>query len=168
MRHGEAAYDAAMSDPDELKLYTATAADAAEAARLLHDFNTEFGSPSPGPEWLASRLTALLAEDGTICVLAGRPARGVALVTLRSNVWFEGPVALLDELYVEPANRGRGIGTALLDSAVELIEQRGAELFEVNVDEGDIDALRFYRRNGFTDIEPDTGERAFYLQRAIG
>ena len=39
----------------------ATVADAAEVARLLHDFNSEFDTPTPGVEWLEARLP-LIAE----------------------------------------------------------------------------------------------------------
>lgn len=96
----------------------ATPDDAAEAAGLLHDFNREFDWPSPGADVLAQRLLALLAGDETFAVLAGEPASAVAVVTLRPNVWYDGPVA-----------------------------------------------QRFYRRQGFSEIESETGERAFYFSQ---
>ena len=35
------------------------------------------------------------------------------------------------------------------------------------VDEGDVDAQRFYERQGFSGVEPTTGERAFYYFREL-
>ena len=141
--------------------------DTDDVARLLHDFNTEFDTPSPGPEILARRLRSLLAGRSTFAVLAGTPGVAVALVTLHTNVWSDGPVALLDELYVEPDRRGSGIGSSIIDLVVAEARRRDVDSIEINVDEGDVDAQRFYRRHGFSDAEPDTGERAFYFSRDL-
>lgn len=145
----------------------ATPHDAEEVARLLHRFNTEFDTPSPGVDVLARRLRSLLGGHATIAILAGGPAVGLALVTLRPNVWYEGPVALLDELYVAPDRRGGGIGSAIVERLLAKVREHGAGLVEVNVDEADVDAQRFYVRHGFTAIEPNTGERAFYLHQEL-
>jgi GNAT superfamily N-acetyltransferase len=155
---------------DEWRPRLATAEDSSEIARLLHDFNSEYGTPSPGVEVLAPRLRALLAGDQTFAVIAGQPPAlsAVALVTLRPNVWYAGPVALLDEMYVAPARRGKGIGSAVLEYFIAESQRRGVELLEINVDEGDVDAQRFYERHGFSGTEPETGERAFYFVRELG
>jgi GNAT superfamily N-acetyltransferase len=149
-------------DRDEPSIRLATPDDAEDVARLLHDFNREFDTHSPGVEVLAPRLRQLLAGDETIAILAGAPPVGVGLVTFRPNVWYAGPVALLDELYVVPPLRSQGIGTAIIDHLLTLARDEGVGLVEINVDEGDVDAQRFYERHGFSAIEPDTGERAFY------
>jgi ribosomal protein S18 acetylase RimI-like enzyme len=145
----------------------ATVADADEVARLLHDFNTEFDTPSPGSAVLAERLRTLLAADSTFALLAGEPSVAVALVTVRPNVWYDGAVALLDELYVQPHLRGRGIGTTLIDLLLQLARERGFDLIEINVDESDRDAQRFYERHGFSGVDLDTGERAFYYAQEL-
>ena len=145
----------------------ATVDDAAEISRLLHDFNNEFDTPSPGPTVLARRLGSLLASRDTFALLVGEPSVALALVTLRTNVWYDGKVALLDELYVTPALRGQGIGSAVMAKLLEVANDVGVDAIEINVDEGDIDALRFYERHGFSSIEPDTGERALYLFREL-
>jgi GNAT superfamily N-acetyltransferase len=145
----------------------ATPDDADEIARLLHDFNTEFDTPSPGVEVLAPRLRDLLAGAETVAILAGTPAVGLALVTLRPNVWYDGPVALLDELYVVPDLRNRGIGSALVAELMAVAPERHVCLIEINVDEADVDAQRFYERHGFSGFDPTTSERAFYFSREL-
>jgi GNAT superfamily N-acetyltransferase len=154
-------------DQDERTTRLATPDDAEEVASLLHDFNSEFDTPSPGVEALASRLRRLLAGDVTIAILAGTPAVGVGLVTFRPNVWYAGQVALLDELYVVPALRSKGIGSALVDHLMSLARSRGVDLVEINVDEGDVDAQRFYERHGFSATEPGSTERAFYYSQEL-
>ncbi|MGH3671985.1 MAG: GNAT family N-acetyltransferase [Pseudonocardiaceae bacterium] len=129
----------------------ATMAEAATVGRLLDAFNREYSTPTPGPAVLATRLQRLLAGGEVIALLAGDPAVAVALLTLRPNVWYEGPVALLDELYVAPELRGRGIGSTLLTAAEATIRERGGELLEINVDGADFDARRFYARHGYNN-----------------
>jgi GNAT superfamily N-acetyltransferase len=139
--------------------------DAALLAGLLDDFNTEFGSPTPGPAFLESRLHTLLATTTTVAWLGGEPVVGFALVTLRTNVWFDGPVALLDELYVAPASRSQGIGAAMIAALLARAREDGWGLVEVNVDEFDHDARRFYEREGFANTGPGSDERALYYSR---
>jgi GNAT superfamily N-acetyltransferase len=145
----------------------ATPADAADVALLLHDFNVEFDTPSPGVDMLAPRLRRLLAGDETFAILVGRPSVAVALVTLRPNVWFAGPVALLDELYVVPSWRGRGVGSAVIELLLSTARERSVALVEINVDEGDTGARRFYERHGFAASEPGSTERALYYFREL-
>jgi len=92
---------------------------------------------------------------------------GLALLTFRPNVWYAGRVALLDELYVVPQRRSQGIGAAIIDHLLTLARERGVDVIEINVDEGDVDAQRFYERHGFSATEPDTGERAFYYSQEL-
>jgi GNAT superfamily N-acetyltransferase len=157
----------------------ADARDALTVARLLHDFNTEFATPSPGPEVLERRLRTLLAAGdgtgtgtgtGTTAYLAETraPTRavGIALITWRPNVWYEGPVALLDELYVVPDARSRGIGSALLTRLTADASATGAGAIEIGVDEPDLDVQRFYRRHGF-ETGDGAAERAFLFSREL-
>jgi GNAT superfamily N-acetyltransferase len=145
----------------------AAPSDAAVVAQLLHDFNTEFATPTPGVEVLRSRLEQLLAADDVVALLVGEPAIGIAVLSFRRNVWYDGPVAILDELYVRPGRRDRGIGSALLASACDLVRRRGGELLEVNVDGEDTDARRFYQARGFSNTEPDRTDPLLYYYREV-
>lgn len=140
----------------------ADVADADEIARLLHEFNTEFDTPSPGVEVLRERLVRLLTDDSMFAIVAGDPLVAVGLISLRPNVWYGGRVALLDELYVEPPHRNAGIGSAIIGRLHGHARSTGIDAIEINVDEGDIDAQRFYERHGYSSIDPDTNERAVF------
>jgi GNAT superfamily N-acetyltransferase len=126
----------------------ATAADAAAIARLLHDFNTEYGEPTPGVDALAQRMRELLAGD-TVVLLAGDGPDGLAVLRLRSSIWTAGLECYLAELYVVPALRGQGLGRGLMEAALELARKRGADWMELNTDEGDVAARALYERLGF-------------------
>ena len=139
--------------------------DAMVVAVLLDAFNREFDTPTPGPDLLAPRLAKLLKGAQTFAVLADTV--GVALVTLRPNVWYDGPVALLDELYVEPSHRNRGFGTTMLKFIEDEVRRRGGEVLEINVDGEDHDTRRFYERHGYTNTEPGQSEPMFYYYREL-
>ncbi len=141
--------------------------DAQTVAALLDAFNREFDTPTPGPAVLAQRLDQLLPRGAVVALLAGTPAVGFALLTLRPNVWYDGPVALLDELYVVPRLRGHGIGTKLLAAAEAVTRERGGELLEINVDGVDHDTRRFYERHGYRNTEPGQDEPCYYYFREL-
>ncbi|CUR62204.1 GCN5-related N-acetyltransferase [metagenome] len=132
----------------------ARADDAAALAGMLWDFNTEFESETDDVPVLTDRFARLLGLPEIVAVIAedGDPV-GFALLSLRPAIWFDGPVAQLEELYVVPALRDRGIGTQVLDLSRRLVREAGAPEMHINVDEVDVDTRRFYERHGFRNIE---------------
>lgn len=143
-------------------------ADAPAVALLLDEFNREFDTPTPGPAVLAPRVERLLAAGSVLALLCGTPAVGLAVLTLRPNVWYDGLVALLDELYIAPDRRGQGLGTELLAAAEAAAAERSAELLEINVDSGDTGARRFYERHGYTNSDPGRDDSLLYYFRELG
>lgn len=139
----------------------ATSADAGVLARMLWDFNTEFGTETDAVDVLAARFARILGLDAAYAVLAedGADATAFALVTLRPAIWFDGPVATLDELYVVPHLRDRGTGTRVLEACRRIAREAGAPEMHINVDEVDADTRRFYERHGFTNVETEADGR---------
>ncbi len=147
---------------------SATPADAGVVGRLLCDFNTEFETETPSAEELATRFARLLALDEVIVLLAGgAEPTGFAYLTLRPAPYFDGPLAQLEELYVVPHLRDRGIGSALLDRALALCRERNAGEMHIGVDEVDTDTRRFYERHGFVNILPGTDYRMLFYEREL-
>jgi GNAT superfamily N-acetyltransferase len=135
--------------------------------RLLHEFNTEFGSPTPGADEFTARFARLLARDDVLVLLAGDPAEptGFACLTLRPSPYFDGPLMQLEELYVVPMLRDRGIGAALIRDVLHRARELRCGEIHITVDEVDADARRFYERHGFSNVEPGQDYRMlFYLR----
>jgi GNAT superfamily N-acetyltransferase len=125
----------------------ATAADAGDIARLLHDFNVEYDEPTPPPDVLAARLRRLMGDDIAV-LLVGDGPDGLALMRFRPSLWSDGLECYLGELYVVPALRGHGRGRALMEAALALARKRGAHYMELNTDEGDHAAHALYESVG--------------------
>lgn len=147
----------------------ATPEDAATVGALLHDFNTEFESPTPGAAFFGERFAEQLRRDDVLVVLAEDAGEAVAFafLTLRPTPYYRGPLAQLEELYVRPALRDEGIGTRVLTAAIDEVRRRGAGEMHINVDEIDHDTRRFYERHGFVNIEPGEDYRMLCYLREL-
>ncbi|MGN6258844.1 MAG: GNAT family N-acetyltransferase [Solirubrobacterales bacterium] len=148
----------------EIQIRRAEARDAAEIARLLHAFNLEYSEPTPGVEELTKTIGRLLGDGEITVLLAGGEPDGLALLRFRPGIWSAGLEAHLQELYVMPSLRGRGTGRALLEAAIELARERGADGIDLNTGETDTAARGLYESMGFTNREgsPDGPSMLFY------
>ncbi|SRR5712692_8352330 len=77
---------------------------------------------------------------------------GLAVVGYTWTLEHGGLVAWLDELYIIPARRGNGLGTALLARAVEHSTGAGCTAIELEVDAGHRRAENLYQRAGFEPL----------------
>ena len=138
----------------ELAVRRAGVADAEVVGRLLHDFNTEFGEPTPGPQKLAERVALLLSGGETAILLGGRAEpTGLAVLRFRPAIWAEALECYLAELYVVPARRGQGLGRALMEAAIDLAREEGATHMDLGTGEQDVAARALYESLGFSNRE---------------
>lgn len=123
--------------------------DAEVIGRLLHDFNTEFDEPTPGAAALAERVGELLAAGETTVLLGGASSQGLAVLRFRPALWTEALECYLAELYVVPGRRGQGLGRALLEAAIAVARERGADHMDLGTSEDDVAARALYESLGF-------------------
>jgi GNAT superfamily N-acetyltransferase len=145
---------------------TATEQDADLVARLLADFNDEYGDPRPPVEQLAARLRELMAAGDTAVALADDDL-GVAVLRLRPNLWSTRREAYLAELYVVPSRRGEGLGSALLAHTLDLARELGADRIELGTSEDDVAARKVYEKAGFTRFEGEGGPLMFVYEQDL-
>jgi ribosomal protein S18 acetylase RimI-like enzyme len=157
-----------MSGATELSVRVGRLADADTIGRLLHDFNREFNEPTPEPAVLAERFRQLLAGGETTVLLGGAGPDGVAVLRYRPAIWSGGLECYLAELYVVPDRRGQGLGRALMQAAIEIARDQGADHMDLGTSEDDVAARALYESLGFSNREgkPD-GPLNYFYERGL-
>jgi GNAT superfamily N-acetyltransferase len=82
-----------------------------------------------------------------ICRRAGRPV-GFALYFFTYSTFLGRPTLYLEDLFVQPDERGRGAGRALLRALARIAVRRGCGRMEWAVLDWNTPSIRFYRKLG--------------------
>jgi len=93
------------------------------------------------------------AAEAVVAERGGRVV-GFALFFTNFSTFLGQPGLYLEDLYVQPAERGRGIGRALLTHLGGLAVARGCGRFEWSVLDWNANAIAFYEKMGAT-LLPD-------------
>jgi GNAT superfamily N-acetyltransferase len=136
--------------------------DLAEPLALLEE---ALRDGEPVPEAFRERLRRAV-EAGDMEVLVGKMEErivGVAILAFRLNVCAGGLFASIEDLYVRPEARRRGVARALLGAADDRCVARGISYVEVQVEDDPAEA--FYMSLGY---EPEGGVRVLSRSLAIG
>ena len=109
-----------------------------------------------------------MADEEATFLLVGDGPDGFAELRFRPTVYSDGLDAYLEELYVVPAKRGKGLGRALLEKAIEVALSNGATRMDLTTSEDDTAARGLYESAGFTNREgrPD-GPVMLYYERDL-
>ena len=98
------------------------------------------------------RFSVLLAEDeGTVA--------GFALWFFTFSTWLGKPGLFLEDLFVRPELRGRGIGKALMLELARIAVREGCGRFEWNVLDWNQPSIDFYRSLGARQLDEWVGCR---------
>jgi len=125
--------------------------------QLLVALMTEFYAESPytlNPRRAAEAFAPLLADDrlGHVWFIQADSADvGYVVVTLSYSMEYAGPSAIVDDLFIQPAFRGAGLGKAALAEACSFCGGRGVRLIDVETGHDNSAALALYHRAGFVE-----------------
>ncbi len=117
--------------------------------RQLFEIETDF---QPNPARQRFGLAAMLADPETRAVrVAERDGDVIGMVTAQLVVsTAEGALsALVEDMIVDAAHRGRGVGAALLRDIERWARARGAARLQLLADRENAPALAFYERMGW-------------------
>jgi ribosomal protein S18 acetylase RimI-like enzyme len=137
--------------------------DAAEAARLWmrsaeeHTAHDRIYETAPGAEKTMRRFLVDVANSGySFLFVAAAGDRTVGFISgeLRqgSPTFLPRTWASVDDIFVEPEYRNRGMGSALLQSVRDWAQERGADGISLQVAAANARGRKFYEDLGFREI----------------
>jgi ribosomal protein S18 acetylase RimI-like enzyme len=138
--------------------------DADRVAGLMRAYYAEDGYPYDEP--LARAAVAALIDDASLgrlwVIESGGTVVGYLALTLGFSLEYHGRDAFIDELYVAPEHRGRGLARAALDAAEQACHELGVRALHLEVERDNAAGLSLYRKLGFSG-----GER-YLLTKRLG
>ena len=146
--------------PDEWEIWKDQRLAALRKAPYAFSSNLTEWENAPEQRWrdrlsICGSYQVVASLQGTIVGMAG----GLLLT--------EPGVAELVSMWVAPAARGRGVGDALVAAVEDWAYSVGATILKLSVAENNYPARKLYSRNGFVDVELESGDMEVGCERVM-
>ena len=135
-------------------LRQATREDSADLTRLVGAFYAHFGYPYSEAE--KGRLLAQVLDTpslGSLWLVLSHDGEAVGYLFLSHyfSLEFGGRTAFVDEFFIDPAHRGRGLGSRALAEAIAAARSAGITAVQLEAERLNTRAAALYLRHGFVD-----------------
>jgi GNAT superfamily N-acetyltransferase len=121
--------------------------------RILFTQEVDF---HPDPQKQAAGLRQIIEQPNVGFILVSRDGptvAGMINVLYSVSTVCGGRVAIFEDIVVRPEERGNGLGSTLLRSAIDMVRSEGCLRAMVMTDRVNTSAIRFYERQGFAASE---------------
>ena len=135
-----------------------------QLAKLVADFHAEGGITQTDDAREAAIMPLLEGSPHGAIYLAG-PSKapvGYVVLTFGWSLEMGGMDGFVDEIYIRPGVRGRGIGTEILTSLPAQLAGFGLKAVHLEVDRDKPDVQRLYQKMGF-----EARDRYVLMTRAL-
>jgi GNAT superfamily N-acetyltransferase len=133
----------------------------AAIAAAIESLLVELGGRRPAPAEMEAEVRAILTDPALGAMLvaeAGGELVGVLGASWCRAVHVPGRYAVVQDLWVDPDWRSRGVGAELVEALAGLAGAEGVKRLEVGLPREDFAAIgqteAFYRANGFEHLGP--------------
>ena len=152
------------------RAWVADITEAEPVARLLVAFRDSYGRDWPSDNAFLASVERLIEDPSTDYLLGTRdddsPPVGVCQLRYRFSIWTATDDCWLEDLFVLEPHRGAGVGSALIELALERAVKRGCRRVELDTNE-DNPALALYERFGFSPAYKSAPARNLFLGRRL-
>ena len=135
-----------------MEIRQASSNDIPQLCVLLNSLFTQEAEFSPDTERQAVGLGAIIEGDGIgdilVAVEAGEIIGMVNLLYTISTA-LGSRVAILEDMIIAPAYRGLGMGSLLLEQAIDFAKNKGCKRITLLTDSDNERAQQFYQKHGF-------------------
>lgn len=135
------------------EIHRATLRDRDSLLQLMSAFYAEAGYPL-NTDRAAVAFRELLSDDSlgrAWLIFASGEIVGYLVITLGFSMEYGGRDAFVDDLFVRPEYRGKGLGTIALAKGCAVCAELGVRALHLEVERGNAAAQALYRRAGFVD-----------------
>jgi len=139
------------ASPAEAHFRPAVAAEVELLLAFMREFYAHEGLLFQEPAARAAVL-GLLRDRSAGCIYlieAGGSPVGYAVLTLGYSLAYQGRDAFIDELYLEPSHRGRGLGRQAIAFLTETCRALEVRALHLEVERVNVPAQQLYLRTGF-------------------
>lgn len=152
-----------MSEPAAIgaRVREATLGEVPEVAAAVEGLLVELGGRRPSREEMEAEVRAIVEDPEVGTMLVAEAAGGIVGVLGASwarAIHVPGRYAVIQDLWVHPEWRSRGVGAELIDAIAELARERGVGRIEVGLPRETFEAIRateaFYLANEFEPLGP--------------
>lgn len=138
----------------ELSYHAATASDIELLLRLMKSLQQDDPWSVPFREEKVREILQELLESPhagrAFLIFSGERCVGYLVLSFDFSLEYGGKNAWIDELFVERAFRGKGVGAKTLEFAFQAARECGAKVLHLEVNRGNR-AIDLYRRHGFEE-----------------
>lgn len=136
---------------NDVALRTATKSDIPAIIGLVRElalYERDPGAAVATPELMREALFGDRAVAYAVMADVDGISVGFALYFFNFSTWTGRPGLYLEDLYVQPSMRGRGIGRELFSYLARVAMERRCVRFELSVLDWNVDAIGFYDKLG--------------------
>ncbi|MCB2427881.1 GNAT family N-acetyltransferase [Methylophaga pinxianii] len=137
-----------------MEIHTAVSSDIPQLCMLLDTLFSQEAEFKPDSELQALGLGAIIEGDGIGDILIAKQSdQIIGMVNLLYTVStaLGSRVAILEDMVIAPQQRGLGVGSLLLNYAIDFAKQKGCKRITLLTDNDNEAAHRFYEQHGFTE-----------------